>query len=142
MKEISLTLEERKRRHFSESFKRKKVQEIESGQTKIADLCRQYDTVRGTIYQWLNKYGNMKSKKERLVIETESDTQQIIALKKENAHLKMIIGEKQIQIDFKDKMIEIAEDHYGVDIKKNSKHHLPTLSRTSRRIPTLPKCTL
>ena len=118
MKEISLTLEERKRRHFSESFKRKKVQEIESGQTKIADLCRQYDTVRGTIYQWLNKYGNMKTKKERLVIETESDTQQIIALKKENAHLKMIIGEKQIQIDFKDKMIEIAEDHYGVDIKK------------------------
>ena len=118
MKEISLTLEERKRRHFSESFKRKKVQEIESGQTKIADLCRQYDTVRGTIYQWLNKYGNMKSKKERLVIETESDTQKLIALKKENAHLKMIIGEKQIQIDFKDKMIEIAEDHYGVDIKK------------------------
>ena len=118
MKEISLTLEERKRRHFSESFKRKKVQEIESGQTKIADLCRQYDTVRGTIYQWLNKYGSMKTKKERLVIETESDTQQLIALKKENAHLKMIIGEKQIQIDFKDKMIEIAEDHYGVDIKK------------------------
>ena len=118
MKEISLTLEERKRRHFSESFKRKKVQEIESGQTKIADLCRQYDTVRGTIYQWLNKYGNMKTKKERLVIETESDTQKLIALKKENAHLKMIIGEKQIQIDFKDKMIEIAEDHYGVDIKK------------------------
>lgn len=118
MKEISLTLEERKRRHFSESFKRKKVQEIESGQTKIADLCRQYDTVRGTIYQWLNKYGSMKTKKERLVIETESDTQELIALKKENAHLKMIIGEKQIQIDFKDKMIEIAEDHYGVDIKK------------------------
>jgi len=118
MKEISLTLEERKRRHFSESFKRKKVQEIESGQTKIADLCRQYDTVRGTIYQWLNKYGNMKSKKERLVIETESDTQQLIALKKENAHLKMIIGEKQILLEFKDKMIEIAEDHYGVDIKK------------------------
>ena len=108
MKEISLTLEERKRRHFSESFKRKKVQEIESGQTKIADLCRQYDTVRGTIYQWLNKYGSMKTKKERLVIETESDTQKLIALKKENAHLKMIIGEKQIQIDFKDKMIEIV----------------------------------
>lgn len=118
MKEISLTLEERKRRHFSESFKRKKVQEIESGQTKIADLCRQYDTVRGTIYQWLNKYGNMKTKKERLVIETESDTKQIMALKKENAHLKMIIGEKQILLEFKDKMIEIAEDHYGVDIKK------------------------
>jgi transposase-like protein len=118
MKEISLTTEERKRRQFSESFKRKKVQEIESGQTKIAELCKQYDTNRSSVYKWLNKYGNMKTKKERLVIENESDTKQIMALKKENAHLKMIIGEKQIQIDFKDKMIEIAEDHYGVDIKK------------------------
>ena len=49
----------------------------------------------------------MKTKKERLVIETESDTQKLIALKKENAHLKMIIGEKQIQIDFKDKMLSV-----------------------------------
>ena len=55
MKEISLTLEERKRRHFSESFKRKKGQKIEVEQTKIAYLCRQYYSVRGTVYKWLNK---------------------------------------------------------------------------------------
>ncbi len=118
MKEISLTLEERKRRHFSESFKRKKVQEIESGQTKIADLCRQYDTVRGTVYKWLNKYGNMATKKEKLIIETESDTKELLAAKAEIARLKMIIGEKQIIIDFQEKMIDIAEEMYHVDIKK------------------------
>jgi transposase len=118
MKEISLTSDERKRRNFSESFKRKKVQEIESGQTKIADLCRQYDTNRSSVYKWLNKYGNMATKKERLIIETESDTKELLAAKAEIARLKMIIGEKQIQIDFKDKMIEIAEDMYKVDIKK------------------------
>lgn len=118
MKEISLTLEERKRRHFSESFKRKKVQEIESGQTKIADLCRQYDTVRGTVYKWLNKYGNMATKKEKLIIETESDTKELLAAKAEIARLKMIIGEKQIVIDFQEKMIDIAEEMYHVDIKK------------------------
>lgn len=118
MKEISLTLEERQRRHFSESFKRKKVQEIESGQTKIAELCRQYDTSRTSVYKWFKKYGNMKTKKERLVIETESDTKELLAAKAEIARLKMIIGEKQIQIDFKDKMIEIAEEMYNIDIKK------------------------
>lgn len=118
MKEISLTSDERRRRNFSESFKRKKVQEIESGQTKIADLCRQYDTNRSSVYKWLNKYGNMKTKKERLIIETESDTKQLIALKKQIAELKMLLAEKQIQIDFKDKMIEIAEDMYNVEIKK------------------------
>jgi transposase-like protein len=118
MKEISLTLEERQRRQFSESFKRKKVQELESGQTKIADLCRQYDINRSSLYKWLNKYGNMATKKERLIIETESDTRQLIALKKQIAELKMMLAEKQIQIDFKDKMIEIAEEMYHVDIKK------------------------
>lgn len=118
MKEISLTSDERRRRNFSERFKRKKVQEIESGQTKIADLCRQYDTNRSSVYKWLNKYGNMKTKKERLIIETESDTKQLIALKKQIAELKMLLAEKQIQIDFKDKMIEIAEDMYNVEIKK------------------------
>lgn len=118
MKEISLTSDERRRRNFSESFKRKKVQEIESGQTKIAELCRQYDTNRSSVYKWLNKYGNMKTKKERLIIETESDTKQLIALKKQIAELKMLLAEKQIQIDFKDKMIEIAEDMYNVEIKK------------------------
>jgi hypothetical protein len=34
------------------------------------------------------------------------------------AELERIIGQKQILIDFKDKMIDIAEEEYGVDIKK------------------------
>ena len=118
MKEISLTFEERQRRKFSESFKRKKVQEIESGQTKIADLCRQYDTHRSSVYKWLNKYGNMATKKEKLIVETESDTKQLIAKDKEIAMLKILLAEKQMVIDFQAKMIDIAEDMYQVDIKK------------------------
>ena len=39
-------------------------------------------------------------------------------LKKKVADLERIIGQKQIMIDFKDKMIELAEEAYGVDIKK------------------------
>lgn len=60
----------------------------------------------------------MKDKKERLVIETESDTRQLIELKKRISELERIIGQKQIQIDFQSKMIELAEETYGVDIKK------------------------
>jgi hypothetical protein len=30
------------------------------------------------------------------------------------------IGQQQILIDYKDKLIEIAEEHYKIDIKKNS----------------------
>ena len=60
----------------------------------------------------------MKNKKERLIVETESDTQQLLHLKKQVAELERIIGQKQVLLDFKDKMIELAEQTYGVDIKK------------------------
>jgi len=29
-----------------------------------------------------------------------------------------MLGEKEVQLQFKDKMIEIAEEMYGIDIKK------------------------
>jgi hypothetical protein len=60
----------------------------------------------------------MAKKQERLIVETQSDTQELLALKKRVAELERIVGQKQILIDFKDKMIEIAEEQYGVDIKK------------------------
>ncbi len=52
------------------------------------------------------------------MLETESDTKELIALKQKVAELEKIIGQKQILLDFKDKMIEIAEQTYGIDIKK------------------------
>ena len=55
-----LTNEERKRRRFSESFKRKKVQEIESGQVKISEICRVYQIRKQSVYKWLQKYGSMQ----------------------------------------------------------------------------------
>ncbi|MBK5261313.1 MAG: hypothetical protein JJE17_01920, partial [Peptostreptococcaceae bacterium] len=46
---------------------------------------------------------------------TDSDTRQLLALKKKVAELEQIVGQKQILIDFKDKMIDLAEETYGVD---------------------------
>lgn len=113
-----LTTEERRRRRFSESFKRKKVQEIESGQVKISEICRVYQIRSANVYKWIKNYGSMQKKKERLIVETESDTLKVIELQRRVAELERIIGQKQIEIDFKDKMIELAEEVYQVDIKK------------------------
>ena len=113
-----LTREERQRRRFSECFKRKKVQEIESGQVKISEICRVYQIRSNNVYKWIQKYGNMQKKNERLIVETESDTLKVIELQRRVAELERIIGQKQIEIDFKDKMIELAEEVYHVEIKK------------------------
>lgn len=113
-----MTISERRCRHFSDSFKIQKVRELEIGKTKVSELCKQYEVSATNVYRWLNKFGSMKDKKERLIVETDSDTKQLLLLKKKIAELEQIVGQKQILIDFKDKMIDLAEEAYGVDIKK------------------------
>ena len=116
--QFKMTTAERRRRNFSDSFKIKKVRELESGESKVSEICKQYEVSATNVYRWLNKFGTMRNKKERLIIETNSDTKQLLELKKKVAELERIIGQKQIIIDFKDKMIDLAEESYGIDIKK------------------------
>jgi hypothetical protein len=86
----------------------------------------------------------MKDKKERLIIETQSDTRELLELKKKVAELERIVGQKQILIDFKDKMIDIAEEMYGIDIKKKFSTRQPdTSGDTAKDTPTVcTACTL
>lgn len=115
---FKMTVNERRRRSFSDSFKLNKVKEIERGISKVSDICKQYEVSDSSVYRWIEKFGSMKNKKERIIVETDSDTKQLLELKKRVAELERIVGQKQIVIDFKDKMIEIAEETYGVGIKK------------------------
>lgn len=134
---FKMTTLERSRRRFSDSFKIQKVRELETGKVKISELCEQYELAPISVYRWLNKFGSMKNKSERIVIETDSDTKQLLELKKKLAELERIIGQKQIQLDFKDKMIELAEEMYGVDIKKKfSIQPSSTSGSTEKNIPT------
>lgn len=117
-KNFTMTTQERRYRRFSDSFKIQKVQEIERGITSVSDICKEYEVTSTNVYRWIAKYGSMKKKKERLIVESQSDTKKILELKRKVAELEQIIGQKQILIEFKDKMIEIAEETYKVDIKK------------------------
>ena len=60
----------------------------------------------------------MAKKQVKQVVEAKSDTQKIRALEERIKELERIVGQKQLLLEFKDKMIEIAESDYGVDIKK------------------------
>ncbi len=113
-----MTRQERQNRYFSESFKVKKVQEIERGISKISEICSEYEVSDTAVRKWILKYSTMKKKTERMVVESKSDTQTIIELKKQIADLERLLGQKQVQLDFKDTMIDLAEEIYKIDIKK------------------------
>lgn len=113
-----LTVRERRSRYFSEDFKRKKVSEIERNLVGIAELSREYQVSATAIYKWIYKYSTMRKKGVRQVVEAKSDGKKIQDLKDHIRELERVIGEKQIKLDFQEKMIELAEQEYKVDIKK------------------------
>ena len=116
--------EERQLRMFSEDFKRKIVRDIESKKIRISQVCKEYEVRDNTVRKWVLKYGVNKEKKIRTVVETESDALNVVALQKKVAELERIVGQKQIELDFNNKMIELAEQEYNIDIKKKSKPKL------------------
>ena len=108
----------RQSRYFSESFKRSKVKHLEQNLVSVTDISREYEVSRSAVYKWLDKYGTMRRKAVRQVIEPMSDSKKIKVLREKIAELERLVGQKQIELEFKDKLIEIAEEMYDVDIKK------------------------
>ena len=106
------------KRSFSEEFKKKKIRDLERNITSIPDICKTYSVSRSAVYKWIYKYSVMAKKQVKQVVEAKSDTQKIRALEERIKELERIVGQKQLLLEFKDKMIEIAEATYNVDIKK------------------------
>jgi transposase-like protein len=125
--------QERHMRNFSEEFKRSKVREIEQKQVTPSEVSRQYEVSLTSVYRWLGKYGKNRERKERVIVESKSDTRKLLEMKKRIAELEQIIGQKQVLLDFKDKMIELAEEEYGVDIKKKFTEKRSSITGSTER---------
>lgn len=108
----------RSTRYFSEDFKRKKVEEIDKRITTISDICKEYDVSNTAVYRWVYKYSLMRKKGVKMVVEAQSDTAKIKALKEHIKELEQLLGQKQFEVDFMKKQMEIASEDYGVDFKK------------------------
>jgi len=106
-----MTLEERKRRRFSESFKREHVSKIESGELTIADICRRYQVRWKSVKGWQKKYGNKAD--DRILVTDHSDVNRIKELEKEVAQLKSIIGDQQVKLIYQEHLIQVARRDLG-----------------------------
>lgn len=105
-------------RYFSESFKVQKVQEIERNLVTVRELSKEYSVTTTAVYKWLDKYSVNNKRKVRQIIEPMSDAKKINELRQRIKELEQKVGQKQIELEFKDKMIELAEQMYQIDIKK------------------------
>ena len=103
---------------YSEEYRKWVVTQIEEHGKTVLQMERELNLEDTTIYKWLYKYSNKLKKKGVLVMQKESEEEKTKGLLKKVAELERIIGQKQMKIDFLEKMIEIGSDQLGVDIKK------------------------
>lgn len=109
----------RPRRLFTEDFKRSLIKEYESGKFSILELGNLHQIKVSLIYRWIYKYSIYNKKKVMVVEYEDSSMKRLKEMELRIKELERIVGQKQIKIDYLEKMIEIAGEQYNIDVKKN-----------------------
>jgi putative transposase len=65
------------------------LQQAERGEESIGTLCRAHGITETTFYRWRKQFGGM----------TVSDAQRLRELEKENARLKRLLAERDLEVD-------------------------------------------
>ena len=124
----------RKQRKFSDEFKRSIVAEYERGRLSAAQLGRLHSLQESMVYRWIHKFSTFNTPGVRIVEMKDSTSKKVKDLENKVRELERMVGQKQITIDYLEKMIEIAKDEFQIDIKKNSNTPQSTGSgKTSRK---------
>jgi hypothetical protein len=71
------------------------------------------------IYTWLYKYSPYHDQKCTLIVQMKSEETKNSEWQKRVAELERIVGQKQLEIDFLNKLLEIGSSELGFDLKKN-----------------------
>lgn len=110
----------RKNRQFSEQVRRRAVKEFRSGKYTVKELADLYVCSPQSIYRWIYKYSPADSPQLNVVEMSDSADQKLEELNQKIADLERALGQKQIKVDFYEKMLELAEEQYDLDLKKSS----------------------
>jgi putative transposase len=65
------------------------LQEAEKGEKSIGDLCRDHQVAEATYYRWKRRFGGLDV----------SEAQRLRELEKENARLKRLLAERDLEVD-------------------------------------------
>ena len=78
-----------KQERFSEERIVGILREAEKDEKSVADLCRDHGIAEQTFYRWRRKYGGLET----------SDVQRLKELTAENARLKRLLAERDLEVD-------------------------------------------
>ena len=92
-----------------------------------------YDISTSLIYRWIYKYSKYNKKGAQVVEMKDSNAEKIRQMEARIKELEQAVGQKQMNIDYLEKMIDLAKEHYDMDIKKNSNIQRSGGSKTTKK---------
>lgn len=122
-REKKLVLDTSRNRYFSESFRKEKAQAVFNGRLSIKDAVSLYGISRTTMYKWLHLYTSVE-KNTKTVLQMDSEEQRTKELLVKVAELERVIGQKQLEIDYLYKLLELSGKDLGIDLKKKAEQIL------------------
>ncbi len=123
----------RKQRRYSEEFKKSVVASFEKGEFSVPQLEKLYGIGNANIYNWVYKYSNFNEKGCRIVEMEYSNQNKLKELSQKVKELEQMVGQKQVAIEYLEKMIELAKSDLNIDIKKNYSSSLSVGSKTTKK---------
>lgn len=108
-------------RVFDLGLKLELVKQIEKGELRVLDVSRSYNVSQTAVRKWLHRYSEIYKKRNRVVVEKKSLSKKNAELRTRIADLERSLGQKQMRIDYLEKVVEVASDRFGTDIEKKSK---------------------
>ena len=110
----------REMRYFSEEFRKARVRELDEGQTTVAKICQDYSVTGPAVYKWREKYSPFYQKQVVKVVELESEGTKRRELEGQVSTLKTLLADKQVEVEYLIKLLDILGERYGIDFKKNT----------------------
>ncbi len=105
---------------YSQAFRRQVVQDIENGRFTIHGASQRYGIAYGAVQYWLRREGKKHLLGKVVRVETVDERDRIKQLEQEKQALESALAQTQLKLLAMEKLIEVAEEHYKIDIKKNS----------------------
>ena len=126
---------QRERRYFSEDFRKMRVKELEKGTTTVSEISKVYNVSRSAVYKWVEKYSIGYHKVVVKIVEPKSITKKMKKKDEIIKNLKQLIAEQQVSIVYHEKLLDILNEHYGEDFKKNiGLNHLHSLKKIQKSL--------
>ncbi len=112
------------RRVFDLDLKLDLVKKIEASKLSVREVSKLYNVSVTAVRKWLYKYSDLYKKQTRVIVEKKSISKKNQELSERIKELERALGQKQMRVDYLEKLLDVASERLGEDIEKKTKRLL------------------